>query len=437
VSTFAEVILWGTRIGVVELPDGTTTATFQYDPDFLRSGIEVSPLVMPLRAAPYSFPALAQQSFHGLPGLLADSLPDKYGNALIDAWLATQGRRPDDFNAVERLSYTGSRGMGALEFRPVTGPVTAAATPVDIDALVKLASEVLTHRQTLSVTFAGDDKAAALREILRVGTSAGGARAKAVIAWNPATNEVRSGQLQAPAGFDYWLIKFDGVQGNKDKDLADPQGFGAVEYAYSRMAAAAGIEMSPCRLFEEGGRRHFMTQRFDRTAKGDKRHMQSLAALAHYDFNAAGAYAYEQAFLAMRQLGLPAHDIDQQFLRMCFNVIARNQDDHVKNIAYLMDRSGTWRLSPAYDITWAYNPTGDWTSRHQMSVNGKRDHFVVDDLIACGKAGGVQSRRIGSLLRQVHDAVGRWPTFANEAQVRSDWIGQIAASHRLELTPKA
>ncbi|HEY2707211.1 MAG TPA: HipA domain-containing protein [Caulobacteraceae bacterium] len=432
-STLAEVILWGTRIGVVELPDGERTATFQYDPDFLPSGIEVSPLVMPLRAGPYSFPALAEVSFHGLPGLLADSLPDKYGNALIDAWLATQGRRPEDFNAVERLSYTGARGMGALEFRPVTGPTAPASAPVNIDALVELASQVLTHRQTLNVTFAGDNKAAALREILRVGTSAGGARAKAVIAWNPDTNEVRSGQLMAPPGFEYWLIKFDGVEGNKDKDLADPKGYGVVEYAYSQMAVAAGVEMSACRLFEEGGRRHFMTQRFDRAADGDKLHMQSLAALAHYDFNVAGAYAYEQAFLAIRQLRLVAHDIDQQFLRMAFNVLARNQDDHVKNIAFLMDRSGTWRLSPAYDVTWAYNPTGDWTSQHQMSVNGKRDNFIVEDLLASGKAGGVQNRRLQTLLRQVHDAVSRWPEFAGAAGVRSDWIDQIAATHRLEL----
>jgi serine/threonine-protein kinase HipA len=435
VSTFAEVILWGTRIGVVELPDGENIASFQYDPDFLPSGIEVSPLAMPLRGAPYSFPGLPLVSFHGLPGLLADSLPDKYGNALIDAWLATQGRRPENFNAVERLSYTGCRGMGALEFRPVTGPATPASAPVDIDALVELSSQVLTHRQTLNVPFAGDAKAAALRQILRVGTSAGGARAKAVIAWNPTTNEVRSGQLQAPPGFEYWLIKFDGVRGNKDKDLADPQGYSAVEYAYSRMAVAAGIEMSPCRLFEEGGRRHFMTRRFDRAADGDKLHMQSLAALAHYDFNAAGAYAYEQAFLAIRELSLPAHDVEQQFLRMAFNVIARNQDDHVKNIAFLMDRGGVWRLSPAYDVTWAYNPTGDWTSRHQMTVNGKRDGFTVDDLVACGRAGGVQGRRIRRLLQQVHDAVRRWQDFARTTEVRPDWADQIATTHRLDLSP--
>lgn len=432
-STFAEVTLWGTRIGVVELPDGAQIATFQYDQDFLASEIEVSPLVMPLSPAPQSFPALPLQSFHGLPGLLADSLPDKFGNALIDAWLATEGRLPQQFNVVERLSYTGTRGMGALEFRPAIGPLAAATESVEIDALVKLASEVLTHRQTLNVTFAGHDKAIALREILRVGTSAGGARAKAVIAWNPETNEVRSGQVKAPQGFEYWLLKFDGVKGNKDKDLADPQGYGAVEYAYSQMAIAAGIEIGPCRLLEEDGRRHFMSKRFDRTDSGDKVHMQSLAALAHYDFNAPGAYSYEQAFLAIRQLRLPIHDIDQQFLRMVFNVLARNQDDHVKNIAFLMDRAGTWRLSPAYDVIWAFNPNGDWTSRHQMSINGKRDGFVVEDLIACGKAGGVQGRRITPMLQRVHDAVSQWPVFARAADVKPDWIRQIGETHRLEL----
>jgi serine/threonine-protein kinase HipA len=433
-SAIAEVILWGTRVGAVQLPDGERFATFQYDPAFLPSGIEVSPLAMPLREAPYSFPELPVRSFHGLPGLLADSLPDNYGNALINAWLATQGREPDDFNVVERLSYTGSRGMGALEFRPVRGPAGGSTEPVDIDALVKLASEVMSHRKNLRVTFASQDKANALREILRVGTSAGGARAKAVVAWDPKTNEVRSGQLKAPPGYEYWLIKFDGVKGNVDKDLGDPRGYGAIEYAYARMASAAGVEMSPCRLLEESGRRHFMTKRFDRKENGDKLHMQSLAALAHYDFNDPGAYAYEQAFLAIRRLGLPATAIEQQFRRMAFNVAARNQDDHVKNIAFLMDRSGVWRLSPAYDVIWAYNPDGAWTSQHQMSINGKRDGFVVEDLLACARTVDLSVTRAQRVLEQVRDAVSRWPVFAKVAGVNADWITQIQSSHRLDLT---
>lgn len=429
--TTAEVILWGSRIGAVTLPDGERFASFEYDPDFATSGIEVSPITMPLDTAVHRFPALPLESFHGLPGLLADSLPDKYGNALIDAWLATQGRLPGDFNAIERLCYTGSRGMGALEFRPNRGPRKETTNAVAIDALVKLASEVLVHRAELSVTFAGGHKADALREILRVGTSAGGARAKAIIAWNPATNEVRSGQVKAPPGFEYWLIKFDGVANNKDRDLADPQGYGAIEFAYSRIADAAGVTMHPCRLFEEGGRRHFMTKRFDRTADGDRLHMQSFAALAHLDFNDPRAHSYEQTFVVMRKLGLPQSDIVQKFRRMVFNIVARNQDDHVKNIAFLMDRDGVWRLSPAYDVAYQYNPAGDWTSQHQMSVNNKRDGFTLADLVACGRSADLGRREVSAVLEDVTQAVSRWSDLASDTGVKPDFITDIAANLRL------
>lgn len=429
--TTAEVILWGSRIGAVTLPDGERFASFEYDPDFATSGIEVSPITMPLDTAVHRFPALPLESFHGLPGLLADSLPDKYGNALIDAWLATQGRLPGDFNAIERLCYTGSRGMGALEFRPNRGPRKETTNAVAIDALVKLASEVLVHRAELSVTFAGGHKADALREILRVGTSAGGARAKAIIAWNPATNEVRSGQVKAPPGFEYWLIKFDGVANNKDRDLADPQGYGAIEFAYSRIADAAGVTMNPCRLFEEGGRRHFMTKRFDRTADGDRLHMQSFAALAHLDFNDPRAHSYEQTFVVMRKLGLPQSDIVQKFRRMVFNIVARNQDDHVKNIAFLMDRDGVWRLSPAYDVAYQYNPVGDWTSQHQMSVNNKRDGFTLADLVACGRSADLGRREVSAVLEDVTQAVSRWSDLASDTGVKPDFITDIAANLRL------
>lgn len=245
-----------------------------------------------------------------------------------------------------------------------------------------------------------EEKAHALREILRVGTSAGGARAKAVIAWNPGSNEVRSGQVPAPEGFEYWLLKFDGASNNKDHDLADPQGYGAAEFAYSMMAREAGITMTPCRLLEENGRRHFMTQRFDRDEAGNKLHMQSLAAMGHYDFNQPGANSYEQAFAIMRQLELPANQIEEQFRRMVFNLAARNQDDHVKNIAFLMDDTGAWALSPAYDVNWAYNPKGDWTSAHQMSVNGKRDGFEAEDLIAAGAFAGLTGRKIRSIVKK-------------------------------------
>lgn len=431
--TTAEVWLWGTRIGAVTLPAGDQFASFEYDPDFLPSGINLSPLRMPPGRQVYRFPALALESFQGLPGLLADALPDKYGNALIDAWLATQGRTGADFNAIERLSYTGMRGMGALEFIPAQGPVFNTAEKVRIDALVTLASEVLAHRSELKVSLTGNDKVDALREILRVGTSAGGARAKAIIAWNPQTNDVCSGQVRAPEGFEYWLMKFDGVDNNKDHDLADPLGYGAIEYAYSRMAVEAGIEMSECRLFEEGPRRHFMTRRFDRLADGDKLHMQSLAALLHLDFNQPGAHAYEQAFAAIRELGLGQDTLTQQFRRAVFNIVGRNQDDHVKNIAFLMDRGGKWRLSPAFDVSWSYNPNGRWTAQHQMSLGGKRDGFTLGDLVAAGKAAGLSRRAVNQVVSDVIDSVSHWRKIAQQVGVRRDFIDDIEQTLRLDL----
>ena len=430
--SLAEVKLWGRTIGAVSQEEGENFAAFQYDPDFARSGIEVSPITMPLNERVYVFPELAPVSFHGLPGMLADSLPDKFGHALIDAWLATQGRKPEQFNAVDRLCYTGQRGMGALEYVPTIGPKPRPARHIEIDALVKLASEVLSQRRNLKATFASERRKQALNEILRVGTSAGGARAKAVIAWNRATNEVRSGQVDAGTGFDYWLLKFDGVAGNKDKELEDPKGYGAIEYAYSLMAQAAGITMSECRLLEENNRRHFMTRRFDRLDGGEKLHMQSLGALAHFDFNQAGAYAYEQAFLVIRQLNLPMAEVEQQFRRMAFNVIARNQDDHVKNIAFLMDKTGRWSLAPAFDVTYSYNPSGRWTDRHQMTMNGKRDGFTLSDFRTCAKSALMKRGRAETIVDEVCAAVKNWPDAAEQAGVTQDWRKVIRQNHRLD-----
>lgn len=431
-STLAEVRLWGRTIGAVSLEDGADVAAFEYAPDFVGSGIEVSPLVMPLAHRVYSFPQLAHESFYGLPGLLADSLPDRFGNALIDAWLATQGRKPDSFNAVERLCYIGTRGMGALEFAPATGPRARQATRVRIDHLVELASEVLTQRSEFAASFDEADSRHALRDILRVGTSAGGARAKAVIAWNPETNEVRSGQVRAGEGFEYWVLKFDGVRGNRDKELEDPQGYGVIEYAYAQMARDAGIHMNPCRLFEEHGRRHFMTKRFDRLDGGEKLHMQSLGALAHYDFNLAGAYGYEQALQVIRQLGLPMHDVEQQFRRMAFNIVARNQDDHVKNIAFLMDKSGAWSLAPAFDVTYSYNPAGRWTATHQMTLNGKRDKFTLDDFKACARSASMKRGRAEAIVKEVQETVSNWRDYADEAVLDPGTRDRIQAALRLE-----
>ncbi|HUW98449.1 MAG TPA: type II toxin-antitoxin system HipA family toxin [Acidiferrobacter sp.] len=416
-STLAEVRLWGRTIGAVALQDGEDVARFEYDAAFAQSGIQIAPIVMPLSRRVYRFPALSRPTFHGLPGLLADSLPDTFGNALIDVWLASQGRQPDSFNAVERLCYTGQRGMGALEFVPAIGPTAKQTTHIEVSELVQLASEVLTHRNNLQASFAAEYQEDTLRDILRVGTSAGGARAKAVIAWNPKTHEVRSGQVKAGQGFEYWLLKFDGVRGNKDKELEDPKGYGVIEYAYYLMARECGIEMSECRLFEENGRSHFMTRRFDRLAGGEKLHMQSLSALAHYDFNRAGAYSYEQAFLVMRQLQLPMHAIEQLFRRMVFNIVARNQDDHVKNIAFLMNKAGEWSLSPAFDVTYSFNPAGAWTARHQMTMNGKRDHFTMADFNACAKQASMKRGYAAKIVAEVQATVAKWRSFAEPAGV--------------------
>ncbi len=431
-STEAWVSLWGRKIGAVALGEGEHVASFQYEPAFAGSGIEVSPLRMPLSNRVYSFPEMPYKTFYGLPGLLADSLPDRFGNALIDTWLATQGRSPDSFNAIERLCYVGRRGMGALEFSPVTGPRARKAKNIQIDQLVELASEILSQRNKLSVSFSEKKKQSALADILHIGTSAGGARAKAIIAWNSTSNEVRSGQVNAGDGFEYWLLKFDGVAGNRDKELEDPKGYGAIEYACYLMARDCGIEMSECRLFEENGRRHFMTRRFDRTNSGRKIHMQSLGALAHYDFNLAGAYSYEQALATIRQLGLPRHAIEQQFRRMVFNIVIRNQDDHVKNIAFLMDRTGQWSLSPAFDLTYSFNPSGAWTATHQMTMNGKRENFELVDFKHCASVALMKRGQEIRIIEEVLAVVSNWRNYANLAGVEGQTSEKVFRAFRLQ-----
>ncbi len=418
-------MLWGREVGAVAWDDDRRLARFEYDPAFIRRNLQVSPIALPLQSGIFSFPNLNPDTFHGLPGLLADVLPDRFGNRIIDVWLARQGRSAADFSPVERLCYMGSRGMGALEFKPALGPQARKAVPIEVAELTQLASDILQHRTHWAVNLKGA-KAQALNTIIRVGTSAGGNRAKAVIAWNPRTQEMLSGQISAPEGFEHWILKFDGVN---DEALGDPQGFGRVEYAYSKMAQAAGISMMPCRLLEEGGRAHFMTRRFDRSDAGEKVHMQSLCALAHYDFNAAGEYGYEQAMAVIQQLNLGHPALQEMFRRMAFNVAARNQDDHTRNIAFLMDQNGAWRLSPAFDVVWAYNPSGLWTNRHQMSIGGKRDDFTREDLLSVSGQFGIKGA--SEILDQVIDTVSQWPTFAADAEVPAELAQKIAASHRM------
>ncbi|HET6654908.1 MAG TPA: type II toxin-antitoxin system HipA family toxin [Gammaproteobacteria bacterium] len=431
-GTVAEVRLWGAQIGAVSWDEDRQLGAFEYAPAFRDSAIQVAPLTMALDATIYEFPQLARESFHGLPGLLADSLPDKFGNAVIDAWLARTGRSAADFSPVDRLLYIGTRAMGALEFHPAQAR-HGGSHEIDVADLVELASEILSTREHFHADLArdGDQRREAMNDILQVGVSAGGARAKAIIAWNPKTNEVRSGQVPAPAGFEYWLLKFDGVSHNRDRDvLADPQGYGLIEYAYHHMARAAGIEMRECRLLSENGRHHFMTRRFDRTDSGDRLHMLSLSGIAHLDFNQAGAHGYEQAFQVIEQLQLGKDSIEEQFRRMVFNVAARNQDDHTKNIAFLMDRRGRWSLSPAFDLNFAYNPSGQWTSRHQMSVNGKRENIAREDLLTVADRFRITMPRAKAMIDDVAAAVARWLEFAAEAGVEAGRADEIGRLHR-------
>lgn len=416
------------RIGAVLWDSNRRVASFEYEPSFPKRGLDPAPLTMPIdeaRRGPavFEFPNLAYKTFYGLPGMLADSLPDKYGNNIINAWLARQGRTPESFSPVERLCYTGKRGMGALEFTPAIGGETNESVPVEVQELVHLAHKVIHERSQLDTNL---NELEALTDIIRVGTSAGGARPKAVIALNDKTGEVRSGQVTAPAGFSYWIMKFDGV---KDETLGDPAGYGRIEYAYYKMAKQCEIDMTECRLYEEGDRAHFMTKRFDRTDTGVKIHMQSLCAMAHFDFNVAGGYAYEQAFQVMRQLRLPHGDAEQLFRRMVFNLVARNQDDHPKNIAFLMDKNGTWRLSPAFDMTYAHNPSGEWTNKHQMTVNGKREGFVYGDLIAV--ADEMNIKKGSRIVDQIVGVVSQWKEFAKVVGAESKQIDSISKTHRL------
>ena len=425
----AEVKIWGDRVGAVSWNESRRVAAFEYDAAFLQKDLDLAPIRMPLREARsgrriYSFPELDYNTYMGLPGLLADSLPDSFGTSLLDRWLAEQGRDAGSINPVERLCYTGTRGMGALEYHPPKKEIGDKGRQIEIERLVDLANEVLSERAAFRADSKHLDKRDIL-EIIKVGTSAGGARAKAVIAYNRQTGEMRSGQIDGLDGYEYWIIKLDGVT---NRQLGDPAGYGRIEYAYSLMAGDCGIEMTDCELKHEGDRAHFMTKRFDR-GEGGKLHMQTLCGMAHYDFSRAHAYGYEQAFQVIRMLGLHYPATEELYRRMCFNVIARNQDDHTKNISFLMDREGRWTLSPAYDVTYAYNPNAVWTKFHQMTVNGKYEQITRADLISV--AGKMNINKPDVIIDNISDVVADWLSYAERAGVDRDRAIAIKETHGL------
>ena len=416
--TLADIYLWGQHAGTVAWDENYQAASFEFTPEFASGQWDISPLMMPVRQRQiYQFPSLNKDTFVGLPGLLADALPDAFGKALLDKWLVSVGRT--FANPVERLCYQGKRSMGALEFVPAQDNYLEQGTKLEIDSLVEVAREVLDEKKKLDVNVNEDTKEA-IANIVRVGTSAGGQRAKAVIAYNENTGEVRSGQIDAPDGFSHWLLKLDGVT---NAELGDPKHYGKIEYVYYLMARVAGINMTECRLLEENGRAHFMTRRFDRLSGNEKVHMQTLCGIAHYDYKMLHAYSYEQAFQVMRQLRLPYSQAEEMFRRMVFNVIARNQDDHTKNISFLMDKNGRWSLSPAYDMSWSYNPKGVWTSRHQMSVNGKWDDITRADLLALAK--NVNIKQADAIIDEVKEGVSKWRTFATQYSIPSEMVKGI------------
>lgn len=415
------VRIWGKEVGAVA-PDPTLGAyVFEYGPDWHRLGIELSPFLMPVSGTQsrFAFPGIAT-SFQMLPGLLADALPDRFGNALIDAWMSKRGIERNSITALDRLAYMGKRGLGALEFYPAMGSATESQKPLEMMELVEEA------RKVVRGDLAGDAHAvAALANIVRVGTSAGGARAKAVIAWNPRTEEIRSGQFNVPEGFEHWLLKFDGV--GEDMALGTSGDYGRIEFAYHLMAKRAGVTMEPCRLLRENGRAHFMTRRFDRD--GDrKHHIQSLCALQHLDFNQRATHAYEQYFMAIRRLGLGDDALDQAFRRMALNVMARNCDDHTKNFGFRLKEGGKWELTPAYDFTHAHNPRSEWTAQHLMGVNGRFDDISRLDLLAVADRFLVPSAKV--LLKEVKAAVDDWPKYAAEAEVPHPRMTEITKDFR-------
>jgi serine/threonine-protein kinase HipA len=426
----AFVKIWGELVGAVAWDDATGYATFEYDSKFNAKGWDLAPLQMSIneRKRDFYFPALRKKldptldTFKGLPGLLADVLPDRYGNDLINLWLAQQGRPLDSMNPVETLCFIGTRGMGALEFEPTTLKESKRTFSVEIDSLVDIARKILTKKEAF-VTNLQEDEEKAILEILSIGTSAGGARPKAVIAYNEKNGEVKSGQTNAPKGFEHWLIKLDGVS---DIQLGASKGYGRVEMAYYNMAVACGIEMMPSRLLEENGRAHFMTKRFDRGGGTTKHHIQTFCAMKHFDFNLITSFSYEQLFQTLRELKLPYPDAEQLFRRMVFNVMARNCDDHTKNFAFRLKKDGKWELAPAYDVCHAYQPKHQWVSQHALSINGKRTNITMSDLLTIGKS--IKHKKAAETIEEISHTVSQWKTFADQVKVSPKLRDEIAAT---------
>jgi serine/threonine-protein kinase HipA len=426
----AEVKIWGKLVGAVAWDERAGIASFEYDPNFKRLNWDLSPLKMPISSSKriLSFPELRRDrkaefdTFKGLPGLLADMLPDKYGNQLINLWLAQQGRPQDSLNPVEMLCFIGTRGMGALEIEPPLIKENKRTFSVELNSLVDVAQKIVFQRESFNTNLHKEEEKAVL-DILKIGTSAGGARPKAVIAYNEKTGEVKSGQTKAPNGFEHWLLKLDGVS---DVQVGTSRGYGRVEMAYYNMAKACGIEMMQSQLLEENGRAHFMTKRFDREGGEIKHHIQTFCGLKHFDFNQVNSFSYEQLFQTMRELKLDYPEIEQMFRRMVFNVVARNCDDHTKNFSFRLKREGKWELSPAYDICYAYNPENRWVNQHALSVNGKRKNITKEDLMAVEKS--IKSKKAISIINEINETVSQWKKFADDVNVFPKLCDQIAQS---------
>lgn len=420
-NTTAEIFLWGTRVGIIHQDLDKPYAAFEYDKDFLKSGIEIAPIMMPLSNIVYEFPSLAGEPFFGMPGLVVDSLPDTFGNKVIEQWLASQGKSLKSFTAIDRLCYTGKRGMGALEYVPASTEMNDINEDINVSEMVKFASDILNQRAAITLNA---QESLTYSQLVQVGSSAGGARAKALIAWNEKTNEIKSGQLNLDKDFEYWLMKFDNVSKNGDHGLEDVPEYTLIEYAYYKMALDAGIQMNECRLYSIAGDSHFMTKRFDRS-NGKKIHMQSLGAIAHISYKEPRLCSYEMAAGYLRDMGLPMTDIEQFYKRMVFNCIAVNQDDHVKNISLLMDKSGKWRLSPAYDITYSYDVTNKWLSAHQMTINGKKSNIGLEDLLEVGGKMGLKKSKCMDIIAMISHVVADFEKYANGTNIREKTYMEI------------